>query len=244
MAERSEEAADPGGGEDGGPPLRRERVIDALCEAFARDQIGTAELERRLDRANRAHTEAELKTLLFDLDLGSLEKPVSRTVAREGEEGLLPVPVAGPAAGSAAIPRVAASEVPERQLNVGIWSGRVRRGGWVPARQMTAIAIMGGVELDFREALFGPEPAELRAVAVMGGIHLIVPPELRVETSGFAVMGGFEDHTELSSGTAPGGPRLRVTGLALMGGVEIEVRRPGESARDAKRRKKREARSR
>ncbi|MEX2582713.1 MAG: hypothetical protein WD766_05545 [Gemmatimonadota bacterium] len=37
---------------------------------------------------------------------------------------------------------------------------------------------------------------------------------------------------------------LRIMGLALMGGVEITVRYPGESARDSRRRRKREARAR
>ncbi|MBA3968803.1 MAG: hypothetical protein H0X52_01725, partial [Gemmatimonadetes bacterium] len=34
----------------------------------------------------------------------------------------------------------------------------------------------------------------------------------------------------------PSAPLLRVSGLAIMGGVDIQVRLSGESARDAKRR--------
>jgi hypothetical protein len=37
-------------------------------------------------------------------------------------------------------------------------------------------------------------------------------------------------------------PLLRVTGLALMGGVQIEMRLPGESQRDARKRRRRERR--
>jgi hypothetical protein len=101
---------------------------------------------------------------------------------------------------------------------------------------------MGGAELDFREARLGPGTTELSVTAIFGGVEVIVPPDLPVETDGIAIMGGFANASEQSSPTDPNAPRLRITGFALMGGVDIKVRLPGESAGEARRRKRRERR--
>ena len=45
----------------------RQRVIDELCEHFARDALTMVEFERRLDAANRAGDRTELGELLADL---------------------------------------------------------------------------------------------------------------------------------------------------------------------------------
>jgi hypothetical protein len=49
-----------------------------------------------------------------------------------------------------------------------------------------------------------------------------------VDVSGIGFMGGF-DHPASGPG-APGGPRLRVVGFAMMGGVEVK-RRPADPGR-------------
>jgi predicted membrane protein len=51
---------------------------------------------------------------------------------------------------------------------------------------------MGGSELDFREAVMGPGVTELQIFAVCGGVEVVVPPGLNVESHGIAIMGGFE----------------------------------------------------
>jgi hypothetical protein len=72
---------------------------------------------------------------------------------------------------------------------------------------------------------------------------LIVPPDLPVETNGIAIMGGFAHASEEPhDSTDPNAPRLRINGLALMGGVDIQVRLPGESAGAARRRKRQQRR--
>ena len=56
-------------------------------------------------------------------------------------------------------------------------------------------------------------------------------------------MGGFELKAGDAAALSPAHPVLRLSGLAIMGGVETETRLPGESARDAKRRRKRQAKA-
>jgi hypothetical protein len=57
------------------------------------------------------------------------------------------------------------------------------------------------------------------------------------------IMGGF-DHAADRGAPDPLAPTLRISGVALMGGVDITVRNPGESARDARRRRRHERRER
>jgi hypothetical protein len=125
--------------------------------------------------------------------------------------------------------------------------GSARRGRWVAARQITALGIMGGAELDFREAILQPGVTEVHAFAFWGGVEILIPPHVRLESSGIGIMGGF-DSGEGATGTADDGdplaPVLRVTGVALMGGVEISVRHPGESGREARKRVREERRQR
>jgi hypothetical protein len=94
--------------------------------------------------------------------------------------------------------------------------------------------------LDFREARLPPGETHVSVFILMGGVQIIVPPELAVETSGMAIMGGFE-HLERAPAVAdPERPVLRVTGFAMMGGVAVETRLAGESERDARRRRRKE----
>lgn len=199
----------------------RERTIQALCEHFAADHISADELERRLDGVHAAATPVALRALTADLP--------------------------APGAGAAAAPRYAAvsrsDTAPDTQVVVAVM-GESRRGGvWTPARSLRVLAVMGGATLDFREAAFGPGVTEVSVLAIMGGVHIVVPPGLRVESNGMGIMGGFEHRGSTAAPSAdPGSPVLRITGLALMGGVEIHVRLPGERAADARRREKLERR--
>ncbi|MBI4546120.1 MAG: DUF1707 and DUF2154 domain-containing protein [Gemmatimonadetes bacterium] len=213
----------------------RERTVQALCRHFANDALDMAEFERRLDVAHRAHSAAELERLLIDLP--ALPVPAG------GKEG-----AAAPAAGSTRAPAARAESAPpaaapprERQFVVGIMGGATRRGRWLPARRIFVEAVMGGVELDFREAQLTAGTTEVLVICLMGGVGIIVPPGLAVECGGFALMGGFDNTEEVDAAPAPGRPRLRINGFACMGAVEVDVRLPGESARQARKRRKRSA---
>src|SRR6185295_10761269 len=62
-----------------------------------------------------------------------------------------------------------------------------------PRLRERLVAIMGGVELDLRQAELPPGVTEISAFVLMGGLVVRVPPGVRLETDGFAFMGGFED---------------------------------------------------
>jgi hypothetical protein len=76
----------------------------------------------------------------------------------------------------------------------------------------------------------------------MGGTQIIVPPGLAVQTDGSAFMGGFQQVNRAPAHPDPDAPLLRIRGLAFMGGVDITMRLPGESDRQAHRRRRVESR--
>jgi hypothetical protein len=217
--------------DEGAAPLAQTRqvTIDALCEHFANDVMTMEEFERRVDTAHSAGSVDELRELLRDLPGGGLPA------------------VAGPGA----VPSAArgwsvarADNVRQTGYAVAILGGARRAGRWTPARVNNVIAFCGGAELDFREAVLPPGVTELKIFAMWGGVEVIVPPGLNVECHGVGIMGGFEHAPETSLPVHPGAPTLRVTGVALMGGVDVTVRHVGESGRDARRRRRQERRER
>jgi hypothetical protein len=197
----------------------REHVIVQLTEHFAVDNLSIEALEERLDRAHQATTLEELRALVSDLPVvapGARAAPALRTYV-------------SPATGGA---------VSERQIVIGIMGGAEKKGVWTPAKQMFVVALMGGVELDFREARFAPGVTEVVVFAVMGGVELIVPPGVHVDLNGFALMGGFGQAGYAPPPTDPEAPVLRIGGFAIMGAVEVNIRYPGERPRGARTREK------
>jgi predicted membrane protein len=81
-------------------------------------------------------------------------------------------------------------------------------------------AILGGHDLDLREADM-PEHSEavLDVFAFMGGVEIKVPREWTVVVDASAFLGGFENKTSPSQ---HGLKTLRISGSAVMGGVEIK----------------------
>jgi hypothetical protein len=206
---------------------RREQTIVLLCEHFAQDRLEVEEFEARLDRAHRAVTVADLEALLQDLPAAAPSAPEPAT--REARDIL--------ARGMGAV----ADAVRDSRTLLAVMGGVERKGRWTPARRNVVIAIMGGAALDFREVTLPPGRTEVFIFCMMGGAEIIVPPSLSVDASGIAIMGGFEHTAALPAD--PDAPVLRVSGLCLMGGVEILVRYPGESPKDARERQREERRA-
>jgi hypothetical protein len=64
--------------------------------------------------------------------------------------------------------------------------------------------------------------------AVFGGVQIIVPPTLAVESHGVAIFGGFEGLNRTPANPDPSSPLLRVRGRVVFGDVQVETRLPGE----------------
>ena len=192
----------------------RERVIQTLCAHFAHDNLNTEELELRFAHAYQAKTSAELTALVAALPS-------------------LP-PDAMPSAPLYGVAPRAQGEQEKRHLVV--MSNVSKRGQWTPARETKVTCVMGSAKFDLREAYLLDGETHFELKVVMGEVELIVPPGLRVEADGFAIMGEFDDAH--SAGLADQhAPVIRVTGSVVMGAARIKTRLPGESGLQAWRRK-------
>jgi hypothetical protein len=107
---------------------------------------------------------------------------------------------------------------------VAVMGGAARKGRWRPPRRTNVLTLMGGAELDLREAELA-EDVVITAVAVMGGIGITVPEGVSVELSGFALMGANGGPNDKLP-PLPGAPAIRVRAYSLMGGVGIERKKP------------------
>jgi hypothetical protein len=185
----------------------RDRVIRELGDHFAHDHLSLDEYEQRLELALRALQRSELQSLTRDLPA-------------------LVVPGAAPVhesrVGEGTVARVATKAAKSKTL-FALMSGIVRRGRWTVAPKIRAVAIMGGIEIDLREAEFTAPVTEIFVFALMGGAVVRVPPHVRLECDGIAIMGGFEDQLHQPSSNALDAPLVRVRGVAIMGGVETKV---------------------
>ena len=158
----------------------REQAVEVLTEHFSRNVMDVDEFEGLLDSVNRCSTTSELQELLSKLPpLGSLKSATDLMPALGGP------PVV-----------VDADRVRPRGFLLSVLSGTTRAGRWIPARKSFALGVLGGISLDFREAVLGAGVTGVNVLAVLGGVEIIVPPEMAVEVDGMAVLGGFEYQTD------------------------------------------------
>lgn len=192
-------------------PEQREVVIVQLSRAFAAGLIELEDLEARTEIAVRSRTADELISALDGI------RPQTEQVATERN------------------PQEFAVDHPRRHLSratVAIMSGTDRKGMWAPARRHITVALMGGAFLDFRDAALGPGVTDVYCWTIWGGIEVAVPEGLDVEVSGAAIMGALERVSQESGSTDPRRPQLHIHAVALMGGIVVRVKPPGEKFED------------
>ncbi len=125
-------------------------------------------------------------------------------------------------------PRVMPSRLPESvterkvtRWTVSIMGGSQRKGRWRLREKTNAVAIMGGCLLDLRNAEVEGPGVVIKAIAVMGGIQIIVPEGIEVELGGIAIMGGKDARLKKDVPPLPGSPIIKVKVLAIWGGVTV-----------------------
>jgi len=122
-------------------------------------------------------------------------------------------------------PRGDASLAPEDVWGrvLAVLGGASRKGAWEPPAYLRVTAVMGGVELDFREADLLEGETIVEVFALMGGVTIVVPPHVDVQSSGTGLLGGF---TALSHRAKEDDvPLLRIEGTAVMAGVDVKVKK-------------------
>jgi len=174
----------------------RHQVAEILRRAAGDGRLGLDELDQRLEATFAAKTYADLVPLTVDLP-ERLTEPES----------------------APARPAAAALDL-EPEKHLAILGGFERKGVWTVPPTMKIVAVLGGAELDFRQAAFSAGTCELRVNAMMGGVNLVVPHDVRVIFSMVSILGGHSD--DKSSDVGLDAPTLVIKGTCVLGGVNVE----------------------
>jgi predicted membrane protein len=104
---------------------------------------------------------------------------------------------------------------------LAIMGGVARRSSSQDFKGADLTAVMGGCEIDLRQASIA-EGAEavIDVFAFWGGIDIKVPEDWTVITRAMPLMGGVEDKTRAPQ--PAGGKRLVIRGIVVMGGVVVK----------------------
>jgi hypothetical protein len=182
----------------------RHKVAEVLRQAAGEGRIDLDELDERLEATFRAKTYGELVPITVDL------------------------PVAGdPAPRPSPPPTVPVGPVARHGSAVAVMSETRRTGRWLVEDGAIAFALMGSVLLDMREAQFTAREVTVNASALMGEVKVIVNAGTTVVVEGLGVMGEYTEHRpKVALEAQPGGPVLRLRGLALLGSVNVQRKGP------------------
>ncbi|WP_410656914.1 DUF1707 domain-containing protein [Amycolatopsis sp. lyj-112] len=182
----------------------REQVAQVLHAAMSEGRITINELEERLTIVYAAKTVGDLKPVTADL-------PQTRSAIQPATSRALGLPD----------DRIGGH--PGSGASIAVMSGASRKGSWVVPPQHNSFAFWGGTDIDLRHARFAEKNTTITAVAIMGGIDIIVPDDINVEVTGIGFMGAFELEDRSGAPAAPPtAPTVKITGLAFWGAVIVK----------------------
>ena len=92
-----------------------------------------------------------------------------------------------------------------------------------PSPSATLRAVMGGVELDLRDAAIEAPPATIETTIVMGGAEIKVPGDWEVKVETRVVEGGVQDKRKRRESLEDTSPDLVIAGKVVMGGLAISA---------------------
>ena len=178
----------------------RDEVLNALGDHAAAGRLTLDELDERSSKVLAAKTRGELTQLTRDLPGGDLP-------GGELASGELPTAP------------TAASRAPVRWM-VAIMGGSHRRGRFRAVGEINSVNVMGGDEIDLRDAEIEGGELTLNVFSFMGGSNIYVPESVEVDLGGFSFMGGNQEHGRMAK-PRRGAPLIRVRAFNLMGGIQI-----------------------
>jgi hypothetical protein len=169
----------------------RDATLERLSAASGDGRLTLEEFSQRMDRATTAKTRAELDRLVADLptDVGA----ASSTVAKRG---------------------------PGRpSWHISPIGGLSVSGPWRMERSVIVVSLIGGADLDLSQAQLAAPEVTLTKVSLLGGVSISVPPGIRVDASGFSLIGGTSVDAVPEPG--PGAPTVHIRAYSLLGGTRI-----------------------
>ena len=184
----------------------REQVATVLSTAYAEGRLTREEHDERIDQLMAAKTFDDLIPITRDLvvvgtpALSASQQPSSR----------FRIDIAG--------------QSPDSDKMIAIFGGATRTGKWRVRKNIQALALFGGIDLDLRDAVFEAPVVEISGFWCFGGLDIKVPEGIEVRDQTAGIFGG----TDVSNigDPVPGAPTLVIKGLSLFGGVSVHGPKP------------------
>lgn len=166
------------------------------------------------------------------IDLAELDERLEATYAARTYADLEPITHDLPAH-RAQVASPSGGAGPQRRF--AILSGVDRSGVWAVPERLTILCLMGGANLDLRQATFAAREVVITVNAFMGGASIIVGPHTQVVVEGIGIMGGYSGPSGLVDAVLDeSSPTVRIKGVAVWGGVSVERKQmpgPGRGKR-------------
>lgn len=172
-------------------------TIQKLQTAFGDGRLDENDFDSRMQKAVLAKTRGDLGPLTEDLVFDSKE--------------LLHFP-------EQSLARSLGSKA------LAIFSGIEQKGHFILPAYYRITAIMAGCTLDLRQAQFASQISEIHVTAIMAGIQILVPADVKVFLQGWPIMAGFSHHAEKIQNLSHEAKQIHIRGVAIMGGVEVRTK--------------------
>jgi hypothetical protein len=177
----------------------------------------------RISDADRNRVAEILRDAAGDgrIDFEELDQRLEATYAAKTYGELVPITHDLAPVTTSSVVRGVASE-----SAMAIMGGVERRGAWVVPEHFSVFCLMGGADLDLRQATFSAPEVTLTINAFMGGADIVVNRSTNVVMHGIGIMGGYSGpKSDPEVRLTADSPTVHVRGFAIMGGVTV-VRKP------------------
>jgi hypothetical protein len=184
----------------------REQVANLLSTAYAEGRLTREEHDERVEALMAAKT--------FD-DL----IPITRDLVAIGPPSAVATPQS-----TSRFTIDTTGQNPDSDNMIAIFGGVTRSGRWRVRKNIHALALFGGMDLDLRNAIFEAPVVEISGFWCFGGIDIKVGEGIEVRDQTAGVFGGT-DIRDIGD-PLPGAPTLVIKGMALFGGVTVRGPKP------------------
>jgi hypothetical protein len=179
----------------------REQVATLLSTAYAEGRLTRKEHDERIDELMAAKTFDDLIPITRDL----VVMGTPSAVATPQPTRRFTIDTTG--------------QNPDSDKMIAIFGGVTRNGRWRVRKNIQALALFGGMDLDLRNAIFEAPVVEISGFWCFGGLDIKVPEGIEVRDQTAGVFGGT-DIRDIGD-PAPGAPTLVIKGMTLFGGVTV-----------------------
>lgn len=188
---------------DTGPDAARDAVVARLNWACGQGLLSLREFSARVEEAQFARTRDALERLVRDLPDEDAQAGTDGTTAPDG-----------------------ASDGSGIAWHVTPVGGLRRHGRWHVDRHLVSLSVVGGANLDLRDAQLTAPEVTLTKVSLVGGVTVCVPRGVRVVLAGGSLLSGAglfgERAHDACEPLPPDAPTLRVRAFSLLGGVTVQ----------------------